>query len=165
MQDDAIVEEAPSQALLERAVQLACKSARTAGGGPFGAIVARGGEILGEGSNRVTLDRDPTAHAEVIAIRAACVNVGSHVLAGATLYTSCEPCPMCLAAAWWARIERVVYCATRTEASAAGFDDERLYLEVQLPLEQRKLPLESALRHLADEPFRAWRENARRVPY
>ncbi|HUR28235.1 MAG TPA: nucleoside deaminase [Planctomycetota bacterium] len=149
---------------LERAVRLACDSAR-GGGGPFGALVARGAEVLGEGSNRVTLDRDPTAHAEVIAIRAACAKLGTHVLADATLYTSCEPCPMCLSAAWWARVERVVYCATRAEAAAAGFDDERLYLEVQLPLEQRELPLENALPHLADEPFRAWRDNARRVPY
>ncbi|HTF90704.1 MAG TPA: nucleoside deaminase [Planctomycetota bacterium] len=154
----------PSTDLLERTIQLACTSARS-GGGPFGAIVARDGKILGEGSNRVTLDRDPTAHAEVIALRAACAAVGSHVLTGAVLYTSCEPCPMCLAAAWWARVDRVVFCATRTQAAAAGFDDELLYEEVRLPLDQRRLPVKTALPHLADEPFRAWRENDRRVPY
>ena len=150
--------------LLQRALRLASESARS-GGGPFGALVACDGVVIGEGANRVTLDHDPTAHAEVIAIRAACKIAGNHALSGAVLYTSCEPCPMCLAAAWWARIERVVFCATRAHAAAAGFDDERLYRELQLPLEQRQLPLQIALPELADEPFRAWRENDRRVPY
>ena len=151
-------------ALLEHALRLACESARGAGG-PFGALVARAGTVLGLGTNRVTLDRDPTAHAEVIAIRAACVRLQSHALNGAVLYTSCEPCPMCLAAAWWARIERVVFCATREHAAAAGFDDERLYLEFSLPMDQRQLPLRSALPELAQTPFRAWKDNPRRVPY
>ena len=150
--------------LLQRALRLASESARS-GGGPFGALVACDGVVIGEGANRVTLDHDPTAHAEVIAIRAACKIAGNHALSGAVLYTSCEPCPMCLAAAWWARIERVVFCATRAHAAAAGFDYERLYRELQLPLEQRQLPLQIALPELADEPFRAWRENDRRVPY
>jgi tRNA(Arg) A34 adenosine deaminase TadA len=158
------MESARVDAMLRRAVQLACESAQR-GGGPFGAVVARDGLVIGEGSNRVTLDRDPTAHAEVIAIRAACAKQASHVLSGSVLYSSCEPCPMCLAAAWWARIERVVFCATRVDASKAGFDDERLYEELRMPQGQRRLPLEIALPHLADEPFRAWRENERRVPY
>jgi len=149
---------------LERAVRLACDSAKC-GGGPFGAIVARGSEILAEGSNRVTLDADPTAHAEIVAIRAACAKAKSHVLSGAVLYTSCEPCPMCLAAAWWARIERVVFCATRAHAAAAGFDDEKLYRELQLGLQERNLPLHNALPPLADQPFSVWRANPNREPY
>src|SRR5215510_10945030 len=99
------MESKPEERLLARALELALQSARGPGG-PFGALVARQGEILGEGSNRVTAERDPTAHAEVVAIRSACARIGSFALPGSVLYTSCEPCPMCLAAAWWARIER-----------------------------------------------------------
>jgi guanine deaminase len=149
---------------LARALDLALGSG-TGDGGPFGAVVARDGVLLGEGTNRVTTDRDPTAHAEVIALRAACARSGSHALPGAVLYTSCEPCPMCLAAAWWARVQRIVFCATRADAAAAGFDDDLLYREVQLPLTQRRLPIERALAARANEPFRAWNANPRRVPY
>ncbi len=149
---------------IERAVRLALESAQ-AEGGPFGALVARGDELLGQGTNRVTSDRDPTAHAEVVAIRAACAKLGTHALKGAVLYTSCEPCPMCLAAAWWARVDRIVYCATRQHAAAAGFDDARVYKEITLPLEQRQLPLSRARAELAENPFRAWKDNPRRVPY
>ena len=151
-------------AMLQHAVRLACESAKS-GGGPFGAVVARDGVVLGEGANRVTLDRDPTAHAEVIALRAACAASASHTLSGAVLYTSCEPCPMCLAAAWWARVSRIVFCATRTHAAAAGFDDERLYEELRLPLGERALPLQGALPELSDQAFSLWRQNASRIPY
>ena len=149
---------------LGEALDLATQSAR-ASGGPFGALVVREGRVLGRGTNRVTELGDPTAHAEVVAIRAACAEARSHSLAGATLYTSCEPCPMCLAAAWWARLERVVFCATRADASAAGFDDEALYRELARPLAERRLPLVRALEPRASEPFRAWAANPARVPY
>jgi tRNA(Arg) A34 adenosine deaminase TadA len=149
---------------LAEALELATRSAR-ASGGPFGALVVQGGAVLGRGTNRVTELHDPTAHAEVSAIRAACQELGNHSLAGAVLYTSCEPCPMCLAAAWWARIERIVHCATRADAAEAGFDDELLYRELALPLEARRLPLVRALPHRAAEPFRAFAANPRRVPY
>ncbi len=150
--------------LLQRAVDLAVAAAGGEGG-PFGAIVARGDEILAEGTNRVTLDHDPTAHAEVVAIRAACARVGEFRLEGCVLYTSCEPCPMCLAATWWARIERVEFAATRDDAAAAGFDDSALYAEVAAPLERRGLPITRGDVSDAGAPFAAWAANPDRVPY
>lgn len=138
--------------MLRRALALAAASA----GGPFGAVVARGGEILGEGSNHVVPGRDPTLHAEVVAIRAACARLGTHVLTGATLYTSCEPCPMCLGAAWWARVDGIVYGNGRAEAAAIGFDDHAIYEEVARPLEGRALPMRRLLAAEAWEGFQAW---------
>src|SRR5690606_1587565 len=98
-------------------------------GGPFGALVVRAGEVLATGENRVLSSHDPTAHAEIVALRAAALRAGTHELRGATLYASCEPCPMCLAAAWWARVDRVIFAATREDAAAAGFDDAAIYTE------------------------------------
>ncbi|MCX7685858.1 MAG: nucleoside deaminase [Acetobacteraceae bacterium] len=150
--------------LLRRAIRLACENV-SAGGGPFGAVVAKGGRMLAEGANRVVPDADPTAHAEVVAIRAAARALGTHDLSGAVLYASCEPCPMCLAAAWWARIGRIVFAATRAEAAAAGFDDAAIYEEVAAPLSARRLPIVQALPEAAAEPFRLWAQKADRVPY
>jgi len=149
---------------LDQAIALAVESART-GGGPFGALVVRDGLVLGRGANRVTLDHDPTAHAEVLAIRAACARVGSHALEGAVLYTSCEPCPMCRGAALWARVSEVVFAATRDDAEAAGFDDARLHAELGDPgdgglLRSRRVEHESSL-----SPFEAWLENEQRRSY
>lgn len=150
--------------MLRRAIRLACDNV-AAGGGPFGAVVAKDGRALGEGVNLVVPDADPTAHAEVVAIRAAARALGTHDLAGCVLYTSCEPCPMCLGAAWWSRVDRIVFAATRADAAAAGFDDAAIYTEVAAPLTARRLPIAQALPEAADEPFRLWRANPERVPY
>ncbi len=135
------------------------------GGGPFGAVVVRAGRVVGRGSNRVTADNDPTAHAEVMAIRDACRTLGSYSLEGCELYVNCEPCPMCLAAAYWARLERIYHAATRQDAAAAGFDDALIYQEVCLPPAQRRMPLEQLLPEEAGTAFAAWGDKADRVDY
>lgn len=152
------------EVFLRRAFALSCASV-AAGGGPFGAVIARDGAILGEGANRVTLDGDPTAHAEIVAIRAACAATGSHMLSGAVLYTSCEPCPMCLGAAWWARVDRIVFGNSRAEAAAIGFDDAAIYAEVAAPLEARALPIRRLLAEEAREAFALWDSKADKTPY
>lgn len=143
------------QAFLRRAIELSLESVHR-GGGPFGALVVRGSEIVGEGRNRVTESHDPTAHAEVLALRAAGQHLGTHDLSGCTLYTSCEPCPMCLAATYWARIDTIHYANSRQDAAAIGFDDDFLYRELPLPLEQRRIPLHRALAPEALEVFKTW---------
>jgi len=150
--------------LMQRAIQLARESVAS-GGGPFGAVVARDERAIAEGANRVVLDSDPSAHAEVVALRAACRDLGTHQLSGCVLYTSCEPCPMCLSAAWWARVDRVVYAATREQAAAAGFDDAELYLEVARPIAERKLVLERLLAGQGQLPFDDWLGNESRRAY
>jgi len=149
---------------MREAIALAQASAEI-GCGPFGAVVVRDGRIIGRGSNRVTRDSDPTAHAEVVAIRDACRQLGDFSLEGCELYASCEPCPMCLAAAYWARLDKVYYAATREEASAIGFDDERIYREVCLPLEQRELPMQPLLHEEAQAAFATWLNNPDRIDY
>lgn len=154
--------QADDEVHLGRALELARRSALE-GGGPFGAVVARAGRVLGEGANRVTLERDPTAHAEIVALRAACARERTHDLAGAVLYASCEPCPMCLGAALWARVERVVFAATRDDAAAAGFDDRRFH--EHFAHGPPALALERAEHALRRAPFEAWLANPRRQPY
>jgi guanine deaminase len=149
---------------IARAIELARQSA-TSGGGPFGAVIARGDELLAEGVNRVTLDLDPTAHAEVNAIRAACAKAREFKLEGATLYSSCEPCPMCLGAIHWARLERLVFACSRSDAAAAGFDDEWIYRELALPLERRSVPTLQLARELGVGAFDAWRAFEGRTDY
>ncbi|WP_301590377.1 nucleoside deaminase [Sabulicella glaciei] len=138
--------------MMRRALALAVGSA----GGPFGAVVARGGAVLGEGANHVVPGRDPTLHAEIVAIRDACRREGTHDLSGATLYTSCEPCPMCLSAAWWARVKEIVFSNSRAEAARIGFDDAAIYEEVSRPLEQRRLPMRRILAAEGWQGFEAW---------
>lgn len=140
-------------------------AAVASGGGPFGAVVVRGDQVIARGHNRVVLDRDPTAHAEIVALREAARRLGSHVLAGCEVFTSCEPCPMCLGALHWARVDRVWFSASRHDAAAAGFDDEALYVEIARPLAARALPIASLLPERGAEPFAAWRAFAGRVPY
>ncbi|GAB4294535.1 MAG: nucleoside deaminase [Thiohalomonadaceae bacterium] len=152
------------QHCMREALALAAQSVRD-GGGPFGAVVVRDGVIIGRGSNRVTPDNDPTAHAEVVAIRAACRTLNSFSLEGCELYVNCEPCPMCLAAAYWARLERIYYAATRDDAAAGGFDDALIYREVCLLPEQRRLPLLRLLPEEAGDAFAAWAAKADRVDY
>jgi tRNA(Arg) A34 adenosine deaminase TadA len=150
--------------LLRKAIALAVESAGT-DGGPFGAVVARGDEVIATGTNRVTSSGDPTAHAEIVAIRRAAEALGTHDLSGCILYASTEPCPMCLAATWWARIGEIVFAADRDAAARAGFDDAAIYKEVASDREVRSIP---CVQHLADEgeaPFAAWAANPARQPY
>jgi len=151
-------------AFMRRAAELARASVE-AGGGPFGALIVRAGEILGEGANRVTLSADPTAHAEVLAIRAAAERLGTHDLSGAAIYTSCEPCPMCLGAIYWARLDHVWYANDRRDAAAIGFDDERIYADLQHRPSDREIPFTQLESPLAREAFRAWNEKPDKERY
>lgn len=128
------------QKWLRKAVELSRKGMMSGEGGPFGCIVVRDGEIVGEGNNKVTSSNDPTAHAEVVAIREACKNLGTYQLDGCDVYTSCEPCPMCLGAIYWARPQRVIFANTREEAAAIEFDDDFIYNEINTALLERKIP-------------------------
>ncbi|MCG6121364.1 MAG: nucleoside deaminase [Microvirga sp.] len=150
---------------LARAVALSREHMESGAGGPFGAVIVRDGRVLAEGWNEVTSTNDPTAHAEVVAIRRACRAVSDFSLKGATLYASCEPCPMCLASAYWARIGRVVFANTRQEAAAVGFDDSFIYDEIPLAPEERKLPGEHRPREDAKAVFEAWLGKADKIAY
>lgn len=141
--------------LMKRAIALSEESVRR-GGGPFGAVIARGGEIIAEASNRVTLDHDPTAHAEVSAIRKAAARIGTHDLSGCEIFTSCEPCPMCLGAIYWAHLDRVYYGCNRTDAAVAGFDDDFIYREIELDPADRRKPMEELMSDEAGRAFRMW---------
>jgi guanine deaminase len=143
---------------LARAVALSREHMHAGAGGPFGSVI-------GEGGNQVTSTNDPTAHAEMVAIRRACQAVGSFSLAGATLYASCEPCPMCLASAYWARISRIVYANTRDQAAAIGFDDAFIYDEMPKPPAQRVIPMQHAPCEEAQAVFRDWMNNPDRIAY
>jgi guanine deaminase len=147
------------------AIELARQGVDSGSGGPFGCVIVKDGILVGEGYNQVTSTNDPTAHAEVVAIRAACAQLGSFQLDGCTIYTSCEPCPMCLGAIYWARPERVFYAATREDAAAAGFDDQYIYDELALLNERRRLRMESLLRGEAQEVFQLWSEKPDKIEY
>jgi len=135
-------------------------------GGPFGCVIVKDDEVIGRGNNRVTSSNDPTAHAEVVAIREACQALGSFQLDGCTIYTSCEPCPMCLGAIYWARPDRIVYAATRADAADAGFDDQLIYDELPLPAGQRRIVTESnVLRQEAQAVFKEWLSKPDRTVY
>ena len=150
---------------MRRAIELSATALDIPGARPYGAVVVKDGKIVGEGVNQVVPTGDPTAHAEVVAIRAACEAVGLHVLDGAVLYTSCEPCPMCLSAAWWARVKEIVYANNRADAAAIGFDDDAIYEEVAAPLHQRKLPIRRFGADEALEVFKLWHAKPDKVPY
>jgi guanine deaminase len=149
---------------LRRAIELACEAV-SEGGGPFGAVVVMDGRVVGEGKNRVVPDGDPTAHAEVNAIRNACRTQGSHSLQGAVIYASSEPCPMCLGAIWWARISRIVFANSHDAAANIGFDDSALYREVSAPHEDRKIRIEKSDHAGAKEAFEAWARKTGKVSY
>ncbi|GAA4980486.1 nucleoside deaminase [Kineococcus glutinatus] len=155
---------AADAAHLARAVELATANV-AAGGGPFGAVVLLGGAEVGAGQNRVTRDNDPTAHAEVVAIRAACAALGTFSLAGATLYSSCEPCPMCLTASLWARVARVVYAADRHDAARGGFDDLAFYEMLASDRSTWSTPVEHHVSEAAARPFDTWLASRTRVEY
>ena len=152
-------------AFMRRAIELSRSHMEAGEGGPFGAVVVKDGVVVAEGWNRVTTCHDPTAHAEVTAIREACAALGTFELRGCEIYTSCEPCPMCLAAIYWARLDRIYYANGQADAAAIQFDDAWLYREVALPLAERSLPLTQLLRDEALEVFRAWDAKADKVRY
>jgi len=150
---------------MRKAIALARHGVLAGEGGPFGAVIAQNGRILASGWNRVVADSDPTAHAEIVSIRAACKTLNRFQLVGLTLYCSCEPCPMCLAAAHWARLDRVVFAAEASDAARIGFDDQRIREALQERGSQHRLRMEQRLRDEALEVFRLWREQPKRVPY
>jgi guanine deaminase len=150
---------------MQQAIALATENVTSGLGGPFGAVVVRAGEVIATGVNRVTSANDPTAHAEVVAIRAACKALGDFQLTGCTVYTSCEPCPMCLAALYWSRCDAIFYGNTAADAAAAGFDDSFLYQEIARPLDQRKIPIARMLGDQAIASFDTWRAQAGKIEY
>jgi guanine deaminase len=150
---------------MREAVRISLRMMRRGKGGPFGAVVVRGGQIVGRGYNRVTSANDPTAHAEIVAIRAACRHLKTFRLDDCELYTSCEPCPMCLSAIYWARLRRVYYGNTRKDAARIAFDDALIYREVALPLHKRRLPLKQLLHEEALAAFVEWEQKPDKIRY
>ena len=150
---------------MREAIRISLTKMRDDHGGPFGAVVVRKDKIIGRGWNRVTSTNDPTAHAEVVAIRDACRRLKTHQLEDCELYTSCEPCPMCLSAVYWARLKRVYYGNTRKDAARIAFDDDFIYREVALPVSSRKIPMKQLLHKEALAAFVEWRSKADRIPY
>ncbi len=156
---------APNPGFLRRAIALATENVVSGRGGPFGAVIVRDGEIVGEGANCVTASNDATAHAEVTAIRAACKAIGNFSLAGCQLYTSCEPCPMCLSACYWARLDAVYYACSAEDAARAGFDDAFLYAEFRKDQSDRTLPVTQLLQDEAWASFAAWLASPNKIDY
>ena len=150
---------------MERAIALSIENVRSGAGGPFAALVVRGGSILASGTNRVTTSLDPTAHAEVVAIRAACQAVRNFQLIDCELYTTCEPCPMCMGAIYWARLAKIYYANTRDDAAQSGFDDSFIYNQLALPLGDRKIPMLPLMREQAQQAFREWATSPAKVKY
>ena len=153
------------KAFLERAIQLSKDGMQSGHGGPFGCVIVKNGEIIGEGCNMVTSSNDPTAHAEVVAIRQACNKLGTYQLTDCDIYTSCEPCPMCLGAIYWARPSRVVYANTREDAAAIEFDDDFIYHEINAAMCDRKIPFIHAPHPHAKIVFEAWKNWDGKVSY
>jgi guanine deaminase len=150
---------------MRRALALARATLDQGAGGPFGAVIVKDGTIIAEGANRVTSSNDPTAHAEIVAIRAACASLAHFSLKGCAIYTSCEPCPMCLAAIYWARIGRIFYANARADAARIGFDDEFLYRELALPLERRAIAMTRLASDEARAAFDGWLAKPDKTPY
>lgn len=150
--------------LMRKAIELSIENVDN-GGGPFGAVIARGGEVVATGVNRVTANNDPTAHAEVSAIRAAALRLGTFDLSDCEIYTSCEPCPMCLGAIYWARLGKVYFANTNDDARDIGFDDSFIYEELALPRDRRKLPSEKMMRNEAIRAFEMWEGKEDKVEY
>ena len=154
-----------SNPFMQKAIDLALENVTRGRGGPFGAVIVKNGEIIATGVNRVTSTNDPVAHAEIIAIRAACKFLDDFQLHGCTLYTSCEPCPMCLGAIYWARLERVYYAASRDEAGRVGFDDALIYEELKAAPAMRAIPMYSLMHDEAQTVFDAWLRQEDRISY
>ena len=149
---------------MQQAIDLSIENVAN-NGGPFGAVIVRDGEVVASGVNRVTANNDPTAHAEVCAIRAACQKEKSFKLEGCTIYTSCEPCPMCLSAIYWAGISRICYANTKQDAENINFGDKFIYEEIERPVSKRSIPTEAFMRDEALQAFRAWEEKADKIEY
>lgn len=147
------------------AVSAALKGMDNNEGGPFGCVIVKDGKIVGRGNNKVTSNNDPTAHAEIIAIRDACKNLNSFQLEGCIIYTSCEPCPMCFGAIYWARPDKVFYGCNQQDAADIDFDDEFIYKEIELPYNKRSIPFEQVARDIAIEPFQKWRTKEDKTVY
>ncbi|WP_319381165.1 deaminase [Thiomicrorhabdus sp.] len=154
-----------NRSLMRKAIALSKEKMEAGFGGPFGAIITKDGKVIAEGYNQVTSSNDPTAHAEVTAIRNACQALGTFDLKGCEIYTSCEPCPMCLSAIYWARLDKIYYANSREDAAEIGFDDALLYDEIPKPIEQRSIPTERLLEDEAIEPFKDWQAKEDKVPY
>lgn len=154
-----------AEKFLRQAIALAKENARSGKGGPFAALVVKDGKVIGTGTNQVTEGLDPTAHAEVVAIRDACRELGDFQLSGCEIYCSCEPCPMCLGAIYWARPEKVYYACTKEDAAGIGFDDHFIYTEIEKTPELRTIPFLQVLQEEGLEAFRAWVENPDKVLY
>jgi guanine deaminase len=150
---------------MQEAIDLARQNLKHKNGGPFGAVVVKDGKIIGRGVNSVTTQNDPTAHAEVNAIREACAVINSFQLDDCEIYSSCEPCPMCLGAIYWARPKKFYYAATREDAAKAGFDDSEIYREIQLPINSRRIPSEQLLEQEANQVFQTWIELEHKTEY
>lgn len=150
---------------MTRAIQLSLDNVLSGQGGPFGAVIVKDGNLIAEGVNQVTSHNDPTAHAEVVAIRAACSTLGRFSLKGCEIYTSCEPCPMCLGAIYWAHLTRVYFGNVAAEASKAGFDDSFIYHEFEQPFAQRSIPMIQMMHEEALAAFKAWQEKSNKIPY
>jgi guanine deaminase len=150
---------------MARAIQLAIEGVQSGRGGPFGAVIVRDGKIIAEGSNAVTSTNDPTAHAEVLAIRRACEKLGVFELKDCELYTSCEPCPMCLGAIYWARLARIYFASTAEDAAKAGFDDSFIYDELKQTSSDRRIPTIQIMRDESLAGFRAWLDRPNKIPY
>ncbi|WP_410510030.1 nucleoside deaminase [Methanosarcina hadiensis] len=149
---------------LRRAIELSLENVKR-GGGPFGAVITKDGKIISESCNQVTLINDPTAHAEIGAIREAAKKLNNFDLSGCSIYVSCEPCPMCLGAIYWARIDKVFFASTRSDAEDIGFDDSLIYEEISRPMKERKIEFKQLLREEALEAFRAWEQLENKVEY
>ena len=150
---------------MARAIELSIQGVQSGRGGPFGAVIVKDGEILGEGANQVTSTKDPTAHAEMLAIRMACARLGSFELKNCELYTSCEPCPMCLGAIYWARLARVYFANTAEDAAKFGFDDSLIYSELKQAHANRRIPVIQMMREEALAGFHAWEAKPNKILY
>jgi guanine deaminase len=149
---------------MKKAIALSQKNIQS-GGGPFGAVIVKDGKIIGEGWNKVTANNDPTAHAEVEAIREACKNLSDFDLSGAEIYTSCEPCPMCLSAIYWARLSKIYYANTKKDAASIQFDDDFIYTEIPKPMSERKISMTQLMRDEAFEVFKQWEKSEIKIKY
>ena len=151
-------------AFMKRAIELSIKSVNN-GGGPFGSVIVKGDKIIAEGSNKVTSNNDPTAHGEIVAIREACKKLNNFSLNGCELYSTCEPCPMCLSAIYWARINKIYYANTREDARKIDFDDSLIYTELQKNIDKRKIPMIQMMRNEALKAFEMWDKKTDKVKY
>src|SRR5579863_3275135 len=155
----------PENNFMQRAIALALENVHSGRGGPFGALIVKNDKIIAEAANCVTSTNDPTAHAEIVAIRGACNKLGTFQLTGCEIYASCEPCPMCLAAIYWTRLDHIYFAGAAADAAQAGFDDSFIYQEIAKPQDQRKIPMLQLMHQESRAPFRAWEQKPNKIGY